>query len=427
MALVRQSQVWALVASMVGFACGGDGGGGPGPAPNTLAVQAGDNQAGPAGAQLTAPLAVRVTDPSGQPVANLPISWAVGTGGGSVSAPTSNTDATGVASINRTLGANAGSQTTTASRSGLTGSPITFTSIAQIQGATQIAANPADNGNGQSDTVRSTLATAYKVLVREQTNAPVQGVVVDWAVTGGGGSVSTPTSTTNAAGIAQITHTLGSTAGAQTVRASVTGLIGSPVTFTSTATAGNAASLEISGGNNQTGTINSTLSTPFAVRARDAYGNEKPGVTVAWAVHAGSGSLNPTQSVTGANGIATSTRTLGATAGTYTDTATATGLTGSPRLFTVNATTASTTASVTVGNDFFSPSSVTIAQGGTVTWTWAGGVTHDVDLTTAGAPLDCSATNQPGATCQRVFMTMGTYNYHCNFHIGMTGAVTVVP
>jgi len=77
MALFRQSPAWALAASLVGFSCGGDGGGGPGPAPNTLAVHAGDNQVGPAGAQLTAPLAVRVTDPSGQPVANLPISWAV--------------------------------------------------------------------------------------------------------------------------------------------------------------------------------------------------------------------------------------------------------------------------------------------------------------------------------------------------------------
>lgn len=427
MALFRQSPAWAFVASLVGFACGGDGGGGPGPAPNALAVHAGDNQVGPAGAQLTAPLAVRVTDPSGQPVANLPISWAVGTGGGLVSATSSNTDQTGVASINRTLGQNAGQQTTTATRSGLTGSPVTFTSIAQIQGATQIAANPADNGNGQSDTVRSTLATAYKVLVREQTNTPVQGVVVNWAVTGGGGSVSAATSSTNAAGIAQITHTLGSTAGAQTVRASVTGLIGSPVTFTSTAAAGNAASVEISGGNNQTGAVNSTLSTPFGVRARDAYGNEKPGVTVNWSVHAGSGSLNPTQSVTGPNGIATSARTLGPAAGTYTDTATSTGLTGSPLLFTVNAVTAPTTASVSIGNNFFNPNSVAIARTGSVTWTWnSAGTLHNVTFAAvAGAPSNIG--NMGSGSDSRTFGTAGTFDYECTLHPGMTGAVTVVP
>src|SRR5262249_28917375 len=271
------------------------------------------------------------------------------------------------------------------------GSPVTFSAVAQIQGATQIAMAVANNGNGQQDTVKVTLPNPYRVLVRDQNNAPVQNVIVDWAVSGGGGPVSSVKDTTDAAGFAEVTHTLGTSAGAQMVTATVTGLVGSPVTFTSTATAGAPATVEISGGNSQTGTVNSALTTDYGVRARDSYGNPKAGVTVDWAVHTGSGSLSPTQSTTGSNGIATSTRPLGANTGTYTDTASSAGLTGSPLLFIVNAITAPATATVDVGasGNTFSPDSVLIALNGSVTWNWMTSVTHNVTFTVmSGAPAN---------------------------------------
>ena len=111
-------------------------------------------------------------------------------------------------------------------------------------------------GDNQTDTVDATLATPYSVNVRDPSNAAVPGVVVSWAVTAGGGSVSAPTSTTDASGIASVTRKLGPTAGAQTAQASATGLSGSPATFTATATAGNATQIAINGGNNQTGPAN---------------------------------------------------------------------------------------------------------------------------------------------------------------------------
>ncbi len=424
MNLLRPKQLAAFLA-VIGLACSGDGGG-PQNGPTTIAATGGDNQVAAAGSQLATPLSVRITDQAGAAVASVVVNWAAASGGGSVSSPTSTTDANGTATISRTLGANAGTQTTTATHSGLTGSPVTFTAIAQIQGATQIALAASSSGNGQQDTVKSTLTNPYRVLVRDQTNAPVQNVIVNWTVTGGGGTISAAKDTTDAAGVAVVTHTFGTASGAQTVQAAVVGLVGSPVTFTSTATAGVAASVEIAAGNNQTGSVNNAVATAYGVRAKDSYGNPKQGVTINWAVQAGTGSLNPTQSVTAANGIATSTRTLGANSGTFTDTATAT-LSGSPLLFTVNATTAAATASVDVGasGNTFSPDSVLIAVNGTVTFTWASAVTHNVTFTTANAPADIG--NNSSGSFPRQFTTAGTFNYHCTLHGGMTGKVVVVP
>jgi len=424
MNLLRPKHLAAFLA-VIGLACSGDGGG-PQNGPTTIAATGGDNQVAPAGSQLATPLSVRVTDQAGAAVASVVVNWAAASGGGSVSAPTSTTDANGIATISRTLGPNAGTQTTTATHSGLTGSPVVFTAIAQIQGAIQIALAASNSGNGQQDTVKSTLANPYRVLVRDQTNTPVQNVIVNWTVTGGSGTVSASKDTTDAAGIAVVTHTFGTAAGAQTVQAAVVGLVGSPVTFTSTATAGVAASVEIAAGNNQTGRVNNAVTTAYGVRAKDSYGNPKQGVTIDWAVQTGTGSLNPTQSVTASNGIATSTRTLGANSGTFTDTATAT-LSGSPLLFTVTATTAAATASVDVGasGNTFSPDSVLIAVNGTVTFTWASAVTHNVTFTTANAPADIG--NNSSGSFPRQFTTAGTFNYHCTIHGGMTGKVVVVP
>ncbi|HEX2219641.1 MAG TPA: Ig-like domain-containing protein [Gemmatimonadales bacterium] len=73
------------------------------------------------------------------------------------------------------------------------------------------------------------------VRVLDQTGRPVEGVSVTW-VAEGGGSVSPETVPTDGAGLAAAVRVLGETAGEQTTTAEVSGLQGSPVTFTSTAT-----------------------------------------------------------------------------------------------------------------------------------------------------------------------------------------------
>jgi plastocyanin len=91
-------------------------------------------------------------------------------------------------------------------------------------------------------------------------------------------------------------------------------------------------------------------------------------------------------------------------------------------------------ADVTIKNFAFTPSTVTIAQGEAVTWTWAGpdtnhSVTSDPNQadswdTDPNAP-PTSLTHPPGSTFEHVFNTSGTFTYFCKVHPSMTGKVIV--
>ena len=71
----------------------------------------------------------------------------------------------------------------------------------------------------------------------------------------------------------------------------------------------------------------------------------------------------------------------------------------------------------------FSPSEVTIARGGTVTWSNSSGAVHTVTFSTAGAPLNVASLGSGSAV--RTFETTGTFHYDCANHSGMSGSVVV--
>ncbi|MEO7354828.1 MAG: Ig-like domain-containing protein [Gemmatimonadales bacterium] len=97
------------------------------------------------------------------------------------------------------------------------------------------------------------------------------------------------------------------------------------------------------GGNQQTGVLATSLPTPLSVKAVDALGAPLSGITIDWSVQSGGGSVTPASSVTNANGIATTSLTLGAAAGANTVKAT---LRGSSTNLTFSAT---ATTSITIG------------------------------------------------------------------------------
>ncbi len=71
----------------------------------------------------------------------------------------------------------------------------------------------------------------------------------------------------------------------------------------------------------------------------------------------------------------------------------------------------------------FDPSTLSVAKGTTVSFTFQG-VTHTVAFAAAtGAPADIGATSN--ATVQRVFSTAGSFGFHCTIHPSMTGTVVV--
>ncbi|HET6576764.1 MAG TPA: plastocyanin/azurin family copper-binding protein [Gemmatimonadales bacterium] len=81
-------------------------------------------------------------------------------------------------------------------------------------------------------------------------------------------------------------------------------------------------------------------------------------------------------------------------------------------------------ASVTVGNNFFSPVDISVPAGSTVTWTWAAGdTTHNVTFDDGSA----TSPTQTSGNFQRTFTAPGTFAYHCSIHGAalMHGTVTV--
>jgi len=77
----------------------------------------------------------------------------------------------------------------------------------------------------------------------------------------------------------------------------------------------------------------------------------------------------------------------------------------------------------------FSPVSLTITAGTSVTWQNGSAVTHTV-TSDAGSTLTYNSGDVvSGATFSQTFATPGTYNYHCTYHVasGMTGTITVNP
>lgn len=415
-------------AAALVYACSSKGSTNP-PPPHTYTITkfGGDSQVGAAGTALGAVLVVYVKDERDSSVAGATVTWSAATGGGNVASGTSQTDLDGHATILRTLGPAAGFQSTTASLSGATGSPVTFTSISQIQGAFTIAPG---GGGGQSDTVLSTLATPLQVSVADHVGAPVAGVVVTFSVFSGGGSLTQVHDTTDASGHATAKLTLPSTAGAQSVHASVTGLVNSPASFSATANPGNPTQVIKSTGDSQGGLVSVALAAPHVVLVQDAHGNGVPGTVIQWVAGTGGGSVSNTGPTSDPSGAVSITRTLGASLGVQADTAKAS-LAGSPIVFTSFGDSVAHTAAVTVGPGIvFSPNSSkvgSIGKGGTVTWTFNGG-THSVQWQTAPGTLPTSSSIMSSGTYSVTFTQPGTYTYDCAVHgTAMSGTIIVRP
>jgi plastocyanin len=90
---------------------------------------------------------------------------------------------------------------------------------------------------------------------------------------------------------------------------------------------------------------------------------------------------------------------------------------------------AGTGKTVSIVDNSFSPATISVIQGDTVTWKNNGSIAH---TSTSGS--SCSGDGKwdsgnmaPSATYRHVFAAAGSYPYFCSYHcsMGMTGTVTV--
>jgi plastocyanin len=256
-------------------------------------------------------------------------------------------------------------------------------------------------------------------------------VTVTWSTSASGGSVDPASGPTDGNGIATASWTLGTTSGNQSAQAALSGAAGSPVSFSAAAAPDAPSALSKSGGDNQTGQVNATLTTQVQAKVADQFGNGVPGIAVNWnAVGASvSAAVIPTNSA----GVSPVSVTLGPAEGQVTITATSGTLTGSPLTFNATATAApppSTTISVV--NNAFNPSTLTVSVGTTVTWSWAASaIQHNVvpDVS-GGEPATSGGFVNGPHTYQYTFNNPGTFRFYCANHggpggIGMSGTITV--
>jgi hypothetical protein len=77
---------------------------------------------------------------------------------------------------------------------------------------------------------------------------------------------------------------------------------------------------------------------------------------------------------------------------------------------------------VSVGDDFFSPKSVSISVSDKVKWTWTGNKQHS---STSDSALWDSSLHGKGFSYTNTFSSAGSFPYHCTIHSGQVGTITV--
>lgn len=165
----------------------------------------GDGQEGLAGKALSRKLQVRVMN-GGLPVPDAKVSFTVESGGGQTSAVTA--EGNGIFSCNWTLGGVGQPQAVRAelhdvAGEGVAGQLIRFTATIQAESLEYVS------GDGQEGMPGDTLRPLI-VRVVDAAGIPIANASVTFTVAGGG-SVSSPSASTNGVGIAQIQWTLGGT------------------------------------------------------------------------------------------------------------------------------------------------------------------------------------------------------------------------
>ncbi len=193
---------------------------------SAVAKAAGDAQTAVAGANVPVAPSVKVTDKFGNPVAGVLTTFNVASGGGSVTTAAVNTDVNGIATIGSwRLGVVAGTNTLTATASGI--APVTFTATGIAGAVSQVnITNTAPTLSiGQTFTLTAQAVDANNNRV---TNAAISFTSDNPAIATVGASTGTVTAV--AAGTATITASAGGINGTQAV--SVIGNPGATVAAT---------------------------------------------------------------------------------------------------------------------------------------------------------------------------------------------------
>jgi hypothetical protein len=191
-----------LLGSVSLAGCGGD----THPRVPTTFTKVSDNQTAVVGKAVAIPPTVAILDANGNGIAGIEVTFALASGGGTLTGSTATTNAEGRAAAGSwIMGTTSGFNTLTAAAVNVPGSPVTFNAIATAAAPatiTKLSAEPSSPPAGSN-------VDSIVVRIADQYGNPVGGASVTFAVTGGGGSVSPATVVTGANGLAAARWILG--------------------------------------------------------------------------------------------------------------------------------------------------------------------------------------------------------------------------
>jgi len=269
----------------------------------SMLIVSGDVQQAAVGTELPAAVVVRVVDSAGRAVSGQIVVYRVVAGGGTVFAGTGQTNTSGESRERWTLGTVATDSQRLEARAvdATTGAALVFA----VFKATALPASASKFKKASADSFQAPSGTPVSsppsVKVVDQYDNPVAGSVVTFSVTAGGGSLTGGVQTTSASGTATVGRwTMGSTLGTNTLSASSPGLLGSPITFTATAT-----QRQLALTTSAAGAVNGTpFLTQPVVAIRDAGGNTLTGDSTSVVTMTTSATVVGTASATAVGGIA---------------------------------------------------------------------------------------------------------------------------
>ncbi|MBW7932202.1 MAG: hypothetical protein H3C62_01050 [Gemmatimonadaceae bacterium] len=273
--------------------------------PSLITPVTGDQQTATIGTPVARAPVVRVTDAYGNAVQGALVSFTPAATSGAVYGNLVTTDATGAASPALwTLGPTPGAQQLIATVTGA--NPIVFRATALGQPVQEASRVVVLAGDAQAAAVGTAVSANPTVQVLDAQNLPVKNVLIGFAVTEGGGTVSMATTATDGAGVASTMWIMGKRPGAQGLEVRViAGAAATTIPLTATALVGEPATILPVRGDGQMAVANTVLPDRPTVRVLDAYDNPVSGVTVIFAVRTGGSRIASGITITDTDGYAT--------------------------------------------------------------------------------------------------------------------------
>jgi hypothetical protein len=295
-----------------------------------LTLLSGGDQTATVFTPLANPIQIRAADPySGAPAPGVTVTFSDGGKGGTFNPSSAATDSSGQVSTIYTVPKRAGTYTITVAAAGFATATLRVTATPGPPVKLTLHA-----GNKQTAPAGTVLPVPLSAKVVDAYGNGIPGISVTLDDQGKGGVPNPNPCVTDALGLTSVQYQLPTKPGTYTLKPTAAGLK-SP-NFLEYAVTGPAASIAVTGGNDQTAPAGTLLPQALTVLVADQYGNPVSGAGVTFGDGGAGGSFSSNPVNTDNTGTATQSYTLPPVAGTVSITATAPGV-GTPATFTETA------------------------------------------------------------------------------------------